>query len=68
MRSAFAISSRTIDIFNDDGTMSEAAELYIGKDRFEVRKEIMKDLEANGHMVKIEDYMNKVGILKGQMR
>lgn len=52
---------KTIDIFEDDGTMSDAAELYIGKDRFEVRKEIMKDLEENGHLVKLEDYVNKVG-------
>ena len=52
---------KTIDIFNDDGSLSEKAELYIGKDRFAVRKEIIKDLEAKGHMVKIEDYMNKVG-------
>ncbi len=52
---------KTIDIFNDDGTMSEAAELYIGKDRFAVREEIMKDLEANGHLVKLEDYVNKIG-------
>ncbi len=51
----------SIDIFNDNGTMSEAAQLYIGKDRFDVRKEISKDLEAAGHMVKIEDYVNKVG-------
>lgn len=52
---------KVIDIFNDDGSMSEAAELYIGKDRFDVREEITKDLEANGHLVKIEDYVNKVG-------
>ncbi len=51
----------TIDIFNDNGTLSEKAELYIGKDRDEVRKEIVKDLEAAGNMVKIEDYQNKVG-------
>ncbi len=51
----------SIDIFNDNGTMSEAAQLYIGKDRFDVRKEISEDLEAAGHMVKIEDYVNKVG-------
>jgi valyl-tRNA synthetase len=50
-----------IDIFNDNGTMSEAAGLYIGKDRFAVRKEIMKDLEAAGHLAKVEDYVNKVG-------
>lgn len=51
----------TIDIFNDDGTMNESAQLYIGKDRFEVRKLIVKDLEDAGHIVKIEDYVNKVG-------
>ncbi len=52
---------KIIDIFNDDGTMSKAAELYIGKDRFGVREQIMKDLEANGHLVKVEDYINKIG-------
>lgn len=51
----------TIDIFNDNGTLSEAAQLYIGKDRDEVRKEIVKDLDAAGNMVKIEAYKNKVG-------
>ena len=50
-----------IDIFNDDGTMSEKAELYIGKDRFAVRDEIVVDLEKSGNLVKIEDYINKVG-------
>ena len=38
----------SIDILNDDGTLSEAAQLYIGKDRFEVRKEIAKDLDKHG--------------------
>ncbi len=52
---------KTIDIFNDDGTMSEKAELYIGKDRFAVRKEILVDLEKTGHLEKVEDYINKVG-------
>ncbi|MRT94648.1 valine--tRNA ligase [Ancylomarina sp. 16SWW S1-10-2] len=51
----------TIDIFNDNGTMSEAAQLYIGKDRFEVRDLILPDLEKAGNMVKTEDYVNKVG-------
>jgi valyl-tRNA synthetase len=51
----------TVDIFNDDGTMSPAAHLYIGMDRFEVRKVIVKDLETAGHIAKIEDYTNKVG-------
>jgi len=50
-----------IDVFNDNGTMSEAAGFYIGEDRFAVRKKIVKDLEASGHIVKIEDYRNKVG-------
>ena len=51
----------SIDIFNDNGTLSEAAELFIGKDRFEVRKLIVAQLEKEGHIVKIEDYVNKVG-------
>jgi valyl-tRNA synthetase len=51
----------TIDIFNDNGTMSEAAQLYVGKDRFEVRDLIIPDLEAAGNLVKMEDYVNKVG-------
>lgn len=50
-----------IDIFNDNGTLNEKAELYIGKDRFKVRKEIVTDLEKEGHLVKVEDYVNKVG-------
>ncbi len=51
----------SIDIFNDDGTISEAGGMYIGKDRFDVRKEIMADLEAAGLVEKVEDYNNKVG-------
>ena len=51
----------TIDIFNDNGTISEAAGLYVGQDRMDVRKQIAKDLEAAGLMEKIEDYGNKVG-------
>lgn len=50
-----------IDTMNDDGTMSEAAQLYIGEDRFAVRKKIVADLEATGQMVKIEEYTNQVG-------
>ncbi|MCO6480487.1 MAG: valine--tRNA ligase [Phaeodactylibacter sp.] len=50
-----------IDVLNEDGTMSEAAQLYIGEDRFKARKLIVRDLEAAGHIVKIEDYRNKVG-------
>lgn len=51
----------SIDIFNDNGTMSEAAQMYIGKNRFEVRDLIIPDLEAAGNLVKMEDYVNKVG-------
>lgn len=51
----------TIDIFNDDGTLSEAAGLYVGQDRMVVRRQIAKDLQAAGLMEKVEDYDNKVG-------
>lgn len=51
----------TIDIFNDDGTISEAAGLYIGQDRMDVRKQIAIDLENAALMDKVEDYDNKVG-------
>ena len=50
-----------VDTLNDDGTMSEAAQMYVGEDRFAVRKKIVKDLEAAGHMVKEEEYTNQVG-------
>jgi valyl-tRNA synthetase len=50
-----------IDIFNDNGTLSEKALLYIGEDRFIVRKKIVKELEAHGHIVKIDNYVNNVG-------
>ena len=52
---------KSIDIFNDNGTLNENAELYIGMDRFDCRKVIVKDLEAAGNLVKIEDYANKIG-------
>ena len=51
----------SIDIFNDNGTLSEAAGLYIGMDRFDVRTQIEKDLEAAGLLAKVEAYENKVG-------
>jgi valyl-tRNA synthetase len=51
----------SIDIFNDDGTLSEKAELFIGKDRFVVRDEIIPELEKAGNIAKIDDYTNKVG-------
>jgi valyl-tRNA synthetase len=51
----------SIDIFNDNGTLSEAAGLYVGMDRFDVRKQIEKDLADAGLLEKVEDYTNKVG-------
>jgi valyl-tRNA synthetase len=51
----------SIDILNANGTLSAAAQLYIGQDRFAVRKQIVKDLEAAGHLVKTEDIRNSVG-------
>ena len=51
----------TIDIFNDNGTISEAAQMYVGQDRMDVRKQIAIDLQEAGLMEKIEDYTNKVG-------
>lgn len=51
----------SIDIFNDDATVSEAAGMYVGMDRFAVREQIAKDLEAAGLIEKVEDYENKVG-------
>ncbi len=50
-----------IETLNEDGTMNEAAPMYIGKDRIEVRKIIAADLEASGNLVKLEDYVNQVG-------
>lgn len=51
----------SIDIFNDNGTVSEAGGMYVGMDRFDVRKQIAKDLQAAGLLEKVEDYDNKVG-------
>jgi valyl-tRNA synthetase len=51
----------TIDIFNNDGTLNEYGQMYAGKDRFEVREQIEKDLIAAGLMEKVEPYTNKVG-------
>jgi valyl-tRNA synthetase len=50
-----------IDTLNEDGTMSEAAGMYIGEDRFAVRKKIIEDLKASGNYVQEEDYSNQVG-------
>ncbi|MDO5447110.1 MAG: valine--tRNA ligase [Prevotellaceae bacterium] len=51
----------SIDIFNDNGTISEAAGIYVGMDRFDVRKQITEDLEKACLLEKVEDYVNKVG-------
>jgi valyl-tRNA synthetase len=51
----------SISIFNDNGTLNENAEILIGVDRFEARKQIIPLLEAAGNLAKIEDYVNKVG-------
>ena len=51
----------TVDVFNADGTMSEAAQLYVGEDRFEVRTKLADDLKKAGLLEKTEDYQNKVG-------
>tara|TARA_R100000388_G_scaffold95014_1_gene85401 strand:+ start:25102 stop:27789 length:2688 start_codon:yes stop_codon:yes gene_type:complete len=51
----------TINMMNEDGTVSEEGELYIGMDRFDVRKQIAKDLDEIDQLVEIEDYKNKVG-------
>lgn len=50
-----------VDVLNDDGTLSEKAQLYVGEDRFAVRKKIAVELEEKGHLQKVEDIKNKVG-------
>lgn len=52
---------QVVDTLNEDGTMSEAAQLYVGLDRFVVRKQIVEDLRTAGNLVKEEDYSNQVG-------
>ncbi len=52
---------QSIDIFNDDGTLNEKAGLFVGVDRFEARQLAVDKLREEGHLVKIEDYMNKLG-------
>ena len=51
----------SIDIFNDNGTISEKGGMYVGMDRFDVRKKISEDLKEKGLLEKTEDYVNKVG-------
>jgi valyl-tRNA synthetase len=50
-----------VDIFNEDGTLNEEAQIYIGEDRFEARKKIAKELEKKGFLLKTEDYISEVG-------
>lgn len=50
-----------IDILNDDGTLAPTAQIFIGEDRFEARKKMVKELEAKGHLLKTEDYTSEVG-------
>jgi valyl-tRNA synthetase len=50
-----------IDILTEDGKLNEAAQLYIGEDRFDARKKIAKDLEEQGYLIKVEDYKNQLG-------
>lgn len=50
-----------VDIFNEDGTLNEDAQILIGEDRFEARKKIVVELEAKGHLIKTEDYTSEVG-------
>ena len=52
----------TIDIFNEDGTVAEAAGMYVGMDRFDCRKAIAEDLQKAGLMERVEDYVNNVGL------
>ena len=57
----------SIDIFNDNGTISEQAGIYVGMDRFDVREQIEKDLQAAGLLEKVEPYTNNVGFRNGPM-
>ncbi len=50
-----------VDIFNDDGTLSNDAQIFIGTERFDARKKIVTELEAKGFLVKTEDYKSEVG-------
>jgi len=50
-----------VDVLNDDGTLSEAAQIYIGEERFAARKKIVKELEEKGFIVKTEDYTSEIG-------
>jgi len=51
----------TVDILNEDGTLSEAAQFFVGMDRFDAREATVEELDKRGHLVKVEDYVNKLG-------
>ena len=51
----------SINIFNDNGTLNEKAQWFVGEDRFEAREKIIKALEEKGYLIKYEDYINKIG-------
>lgn len=50
-----------VDIFHEDGTLNESAQIFVGEDRFEARKKIIKELDATGHLLKTEDYTSEIG-------
>ena len=50
-----------VDTLNEDGTLNEAAQIFVGEERFAARKKVVAELEAKGHIVKIEDYTSEVG-------
>ena len=58
----------SVDIFNENGTLSEAAELYVGQDRLDVRRQIEKDLDAAGLMERVEPYVKQGWLLRAHQR
>ncbi|MEO5783810.1 MAG: valine--tRNA ligase, partial [Ginsengibacter sp.] len=50
-----------VDTLNEDGTLSEAAQIYVGEDRFDARKKIIEELQQKGHLVKEEEYQTRLG-------
>lgn len=52
----------SVDVLNDDGTMSEAAQFFVGEDRFVAREKITEELKKSGNLIKVEDYVNKIGL------
>ncbi|MDD5570487.1 MAG: valine--tRNA ligase [Bacteroidales bacterium] len=52
---------KSIDIFNDNGTLNEKAEIFIGEDRFTAREKVVEELKQKGHLVKVEEIINNIG-------